>query len=209
MGFRKQKPNHRPSYYDRHKTTRGNPQLRFGRRSKKKTSFLSDLKKIALPAALLGAFVAMALSNDFSIDRLIDELRNRNAASQSESSVHIDDGETPTARLNGMPDLVCRNVKVTDGDTLRCGDTRIRLEGIDSPEMAGKCRPGRDCVEGDPDAAKANLQRLVSRGPLECTQSDTDHYGRMIARCVVAKVDLSCEQIRTGHAVERYSKINC
>lgn len=211
MGFRNQKPKQRPSHNDRNKPARRHNRQQFGRHAQKKTSFLSSLKKIALPAALVGAFAAMALSNDFSIDRLIEELRSRNTASQVDSGVHVDQSDegAPTARLNGMPDLVCRNVKVTDGDTLRCGDTRIRLEGIDSPEMGGKCRAGRKCVDGDPDAAKANLQRLVSRGPLECTKSDTDHYGRMIARCVVAKVDLSCEQIRTGHAVERYSKINC
>ncbi|MGC1270186.1 MAG: hypothetical protein WA842_06275 [Croceibacterium sp.] len=35
---------------------------------------------------------------------------------------------------------------VTDGDTIRCGDERIRLLGIDAPEMGGRCREGRVCV---------------------------------------------------------------
>jgi endonuclease YncB( thermonuclease family) len=35
-----------------------------------------------------------------------------------------------------------------DGDTLRCGDTRIRLLGMDAPEM-GACLRWRTCIPGD------------------------------------------------------------
>jgi endonuclease YncB( thermonuclease family) len=177
-------------------------------RRTEKTSLLSSFKKIVIPAALLGTFVGLAMSPSVSISDIIAELRQKNAENSTDT-ISRDSAAIPTARLNGMPDVMCRNPRVTDGDTLRCGDIRIRLQGIDSPEMGGKCRPGRECVDGDPIAAKANLQRLVARGPLECTQSDTDRYGRMVARCVVAKVDLSCEQIRTGHAVPRYARIDC
>lgn len=176
-------------------------------KAQKKTSFLSDLKKIAFPSALIGALAAIAYHTGYLPKEIWEQIRDQNLASQS--VVQSDAGEAPSARLAGPPDLVCRSPTVTDGDTLRCGGTRIRLEGIDTPEMPGHCREGRTCVEGDPYAAKANLQRLVNRGVLECTQSDTDRYGRMIARCVVAKVDLSCEQLRTGHAEPRYGKISC
>lgn len=186
----------------RHQRPRGKP------RPTEKTSLLPSLKKIILPAALLGTFVGLALSPQYNITDIIEDLRRKNAINSSQS-ISQDAASIPTARLNGMPDVVCRTPRVTDGDTLRCGDIRIRLQGIDSPEMGGKCRPGRECVDGDPIAAKENLRRLVSRGPLECTKSDTDRYGRMVARCVVAKVDLSCEQIRTGHAVPRYARIDC
>ena len=44
---------------------------------------------------------------------------------------------------------------VNDGDTLRCQDgTRIRLSGIDAPELDGHCQPGRACVPGDPLASR-------------------------------------------------------
>lgn len=32
---------------------------------------------------------------------------------------------------------------VTDGDTIRCNGERIRLLGIDTPELPGHCRQGR------------------------------------------------------------------
>lgn len=203
MAFRNKKSGRQRERHPRHRKN----WRAYDFKDQKKTSFLSDFQKIAVPSALIGALAALAYNMGYLPKEVHDFIRTQNVASQS--PVYSDAGEAPSARLAGPPDLVCRNPKVTDGDTLRCGETRIRLAGIDTPEMPGHCRQGRTCVEGDPHAAKANLQRLVDRGVMECTEDDTDHYGRMIARCVVAKVDLSCEQIRTGHAEPRYGKIDC
>ena len=38
--------------------------------------------------------------------------------------------------------LVQGSPNVTDGDTIRIGETRIRLEGIDAPEMSQRCTRG-------------------------------------------------------------------
>ena len=104
----------------------------------------------------------------------------------------------------------CIGATVTDGDTIRCGSKRIRLYGIDAPEMGGKCRPGRQCVSGDPDASKAHLQSLVRPfTAMQCREIDMDHYGRIVARCEVDGKDFSCEMVRAGHAVERYGRLRC
>lgn len=55
-------------------------------------------------------------------------------------------------------DLSCSSVRVIDGDTFDCGGIRIRMQGIDAPEMPGHCRPGRNCTVGDPWASTANLR---------------------------------------------------
>jgi endonuclease YncB( thermonuclease family) len=110
---------------------------------------------------------------------------------------------------DGGDRFACRNPVIVDGDTLRCGEERVRLHGIDAPEMPGHCRPGRDCVEGDPFASTANLKRLAGRGGLMCERVDTDSYGRTVARCEAGGVDLSCGQIEAGHAVRRYGFILC
>lgn len=107
------------------------------------------------------------------------------------------------------PDLVCASVRVIDGDTFDCDSTRIRMEGIDAPEMPGHCRRGRDCTPGDPYASEANLRRLVQSGAVQCRKTDTDRYGRTVARCHAGEVDLSCKQIEGGFAVRRYSGIWC
>lgn len=105
--------------------------------------------------------------------------------------------------------FACPDPVIVDGDTLRCGDERVRLKGIDAPEMPGHCRPGRDCVEGDPFASTEHLQMLAGRGVLMCERVDTDSYGRTVARCEAGGVDLSCGQIEAGHAVRRYGFILC
>lgn len=112
-------------------------------------------------------------------------------------------------KASGTSDFSCDEPKVTDGDTLRCGAIRVRLASIDAPEMPGHCRRGRVCVEGDPYASKAALERLVTGGTVTCHQMDIDHYGRVVALCQANGRDLSCSQVEAGQAVIRYGDLNC
>lgn len=89
-----------------------------------------------------------------------------------------------------------------DGDTLRCGAERVRLIGIDSPEMPGHCITGRHCVKGDPFAAKAALAGAVG-ATMAIRRFGTDHYGRTLALVKGPLGDLSCGQLRAGHAIYR------
>jgi len=102
----------------------------------------------------------------------------------------------------------CSNPRVIDGDTIDCGGRRVRLQGIDAPEMPGHCAPGRICTPGDPYRARDFLQGLAA-GAITCMGTDTDRYGRTVARCSSAGRDMSCEMIRAGHAAPRYVKIDC
>jgi len=112
------------------------------------------------------------------------------------------------ASTAGIP-LPCGNPAVVDGDTLRCGGVRVRLSGIDAPELPGHCRTGRDCAPGDPFASTDNLRRLVGRASLICVQTDTDRYGRAVASCSAEGRDLSCEQLAGGYAIARYGPLVC
>lgn len=105
--------------------------------------------------------------------------------------------------------FTCWFPSVTDGDTFRCGGRRVRLQGIDAPEMPGHCRPGRDCTPGDPDASAANLRRMLQWKSVTCRQTDIDGYGRTVARCSAGEQDLSCGQLEGGFAVRRYGAISC
>jgi len=120
--------------------------------------------------------------------------------------------QVPVGRVSAATssdDVGCTDPRVVDGDTLRCGATRIRLQGIDAPELPGHCARGRDCTPGDPFASTDNLRALVSGAPMVCRQTDTDRYGRTVARCSVRGRDLSCAQIEGGFAVRRYAPISC
>ena len=82
-------------------------------------------------------------------------------------------------------------VTVTDGDTLRAGDLRLRLWGIDAAEAH---RPG------GPEATAAMLG-LVAGHPLACEDLGLDRYGRTVARCFLADgTDLACAMVAAGQA---------
>lgn len=94
---------------------------------------------------------------------------------------------------------ICRAI---DGDTLRCGRERIRLIGIDAPEMPGHCRQGRRCVAGDPHASRASLARALI-APIAIERIGSDRYGRTLAFVSGGGLDLSCVQLRRGQAAYR------
>ena len=96
--------------------------------------------------------------------------------------------------------LACTLIAI-DGDTLRCGRERIRLLGIDAPELPGHCRRGRKCVQGDPVASRAALAAAIAHGPATIERRSRDRYGRTLARVRVNGVDLSAHMVRTGMAV--------
>lgn len=103
---------------------------------------------------------------------------------------------------------------VTDGDTLRCGPDprarteRVRLIGIDAPELPGHCQNGRACAKGNPRTSTANLRRLVEGRPVRIERVGLDRYGRTLALAWVGPVNLSCAQVRAGAAiyVERWDQ---
>lgn len=116
----------------------------------------------------------------------------------------------PTSGLSASgTQFQCASPYAVDGDTLRCGKRRVRLQGIDAPELPGHCRQGRSCTPGDPVASTESLRRLVAGKVLQCAQTDIDSYGRTVARCKAGDLDLSCAQIKAGHAVHRYGAIWC
>ncbi|WP_232307435.1 thermonuclease family protein [Sphingobium chungbukense] len=88
---------------------------------------------------------------------------------------------------------------VVDGDTLRIDGERIRLLGIDAPEIHG-CRQGRVCVPGDGNASKRSLEAMMG-GAVSVQRVGQDRYGRTLAQVYVGSRNVACEQIRRGQAV--------
>lgn len=85
-----------------------------------------------------------------------------------------------------------------DGDTLRCGAERVRLLGLDAPELHA-CRKGRVCVSGDPVAAKDALARLIAPG-VTITRVGQDRYGRTLALVYAGGRNVGCALIVGGNA---------
>lgn len=92
------------------------------------------------------------------------------------------------------------NATAIDGDTIATHDGRpnIRLAVIDAPEMPGHCRTGRRCVEGDPWAAKRQLQTLINNGHWRCHTLRIEYYGRRLAKCKDGKEDMGVLMLVSG-----------
>lgn len=97
--------------------------------------------------------------------------------------------------------LVCWFPSVTDGDTIRCADERVRIWGVNAVERG---QPGYD-------NATRQMERLT-RGRVICvlppSRQERDGFGRAVRQCFSKGKDIGREMIRTGHAVEmkRYSQ---
>lgn len=93
--------------------------------------------------------------------------------------------------------ILCADPSPVDGDTLVCGDVRIRLWGVDSPE--------RHTPEG-PAATRALSN--ITRGQTLVCKSRGRSYDRTVAQCWIGRMDVGGEMVRTGHAVDlpKFSK---
>ena len=88
---------------------------------------------------------------------------------------------------------------VTDGDTIRIGDERIRFSGIDAPEIKQTCIYQEiefKCGE----FSKNLLIEKISNQEVSCIIESKDQYGRTLAECFVGKESLSSYLVREGYA---------
>lgn len=89
---------------------------------------------------------------------------------------------------------------VVDGDTIQLDDLRIRLKGIDAPELQQTCaRNGRSYRCGE--EARRVLSDLVVRENVACRSLGRDRYQRMLARCFVGNRDIGGTMVERGWAV--------
>ena len=94
----------------------------------------------------------------------------------------------------------CPAPRVVDGDTLRCGSERVRLLGIDAPELE-HCPRWRVCAPGDGQASKRSLVAAMRSGPVRLQRVTVDRYGRTVAVVWAGGVNLSCWQLERGQAI--------
>ena len=85
---------------------------------------------------------------------------------------------------------------VTDGDTLKFGRERVRLWGIDAPEIHQTC-PDRWLAGIE---ASRKMRELVKGHELICENRGYDRYGRMIGLCRADGVDIQAAMVRAGMA---------
>ncbi len=96
-------------------------------------------------------------------------------------------------------------LKVIDGDTIKQGKTRIRLYGIDAPELKQKCE-GKNGKKWDcGQVAKNRLNQTIYGKQVLCKTKGKDRYKRTVAICYVDGADVNEHMVREGLA-ESYSQ---
>lgn len=85
---------------------------------------------------------------------------------------------------------------VVDGDTLWLAGEKIRLEGIDAPEMDGRCETERALAR----RATMRLAQLLAGGGIELRRNGADRYGRTLATIDVDGRDVGERLVREGLA---------
>lgn len=91
-----------------------------------------------------------------------------------------------------------QRLPVVDGDTIVLDGERIRLFGLDCPELRD---PGGS-------AAAATMRALLAGQPLTLKRRGQDRYGRTVAKVFAGGRDVTCMMIRVGACREftRYSR---
>jgi endonuclease YncB( thermonuclease family) len=81
-------------------------------------------------------------------------------------------------------------ISAVDGDTIRAGPDRIRLRGIDTPELS----------EPEGEAAKQRLAELLRNGIVRIVPRGRDVYDRLIADVFVDGQNVAEIMRREGFA---------
>ena len=99
---------------------------------------------------------------------------------------------------------------VVDGDTLKFpqAGVRVRLEGLDAPELGQSCTDGEGVRYACGKAARSALVKRIGEKGVSCSGGGKDRYNRIIAVCVASDgTNLNSWLVRNGWALayRRYS----
>lgn len=115
--------------------------------------------------------------------------------------------------LTAMPlsarELSNERVRVIDGDTIVLNKERIRLKGIDAPELTQTCTVGTEVRMCGVQAKDAVVQWIEEAGGhIECQGQGRDRYGRLLAICKIGGKDVGGRLVEEGFAVaySRYDR---
>ncbi|EEX08078.1 nuclease [Ruegeria lacuscaerulensis ITI-1157] len=98
-------------------------------------------------------------------------------------------------------------ISVIDADTWDVGGVRVRLHGIDAPELDQTCQDAGGAIWSCGAWVTNQVRQSFGGKRAVCTQRDIDRYGRIVAACRVAGADAGELMVRAGlaFAYRKYS----
>ena len=96
---------------------------------------------------------------------------------------------------------------VIDGDTIHIGKNKIRLHGIDAPEIEQTCNIEEQVWNCGLVSFKT-LQKLTTKKEVTCKVNGIDQYKRYIAECYLNNLNINQYMVKQGWAIayRYYSK---
>ncbi len=103
------------------------------------------------------------------------------------------------ASLVFMGDTASARTRVIDADTVQVNGVRVRLNGVDAPEIG---------TQAGQAARRWMVNHLASGGQLDCELNGERSYNRYIGICYLDGKDIGAALIKAGHALDcyRYSR---
>ena len=96
--------------------------------------------------------------------------------------------------------VIAGHPRVVDGDSLEIAGVRVRLEGIDAPELAQRCRYRRSRTWPAGRAAHTALSSMIAGRTVRCRAVGRGKYGRILGICSIGDLELNSEMVRRGFA---------
>ncbi len=109
--------------------------------------------------------------------------------------------------------------RIIDGDTIHINDKKLRLKGIDAPEIKQQCKKtflkissliGFELKKTYSCGVTSKIKLIdkIDDSKIKCISFSKDRYKRYLATCYKNKVNLNKWMVKNGYAVayKRYSK---
>ena len=91
--------------------------------------------------------------------------------------------------------------RASDGDSFRLGEERVRLLGLDAPELNQDCASSMEGRWPCGRAARERMAALLASGAVACQPEGRDRYDRLLARCSVDGADMGATLVAEGLAI--------
>ena len=99
-------------------------------------------------------------------------------------------------------------VSVIDGDTLEVSGRRVRLFGIDAPEIKQRCKDIDDNEYNCGEWSKKQLMDILKIKDnnetllkIDCTYISKDKYARWLSVCFIGNINIGREMVARGAAL--------
>ena len=113
-------------------------------------------------------------------------------------------------------EIISGKALTIDGDTIKIKNKKIRLHGIDAPEIKQLCQrtflsififsfqENYKCGE----ISKKKLEKYVKNNIIKCKVEGIDGYKRILGTCYKNTININSRMVRNGYAVayKKYSK---